>query len=124
MNFTINQTFTLTTDDSQQLTYTIKDIDENGRLLVHSSLLERAYFVSQEAFEDFLKVIATMNLQEIALQLTKAKSSIAKTLDIMDEGNKIPEQFCKEYNKLCEIEIELRKVMISIREKTKESINE
>ena len=63
-----------------------------------------------------------MNLQEIALQLTKAKSSIAKTLDIMDEGNKIPEQFCEEYNKLCEIEIELRKVMISIREK--ESINE
>ena len=55
--FTINQTFTVTTDDQQQLTYTIKDIDETGRLLVHSSLLEKAYFVTAEAFEDFLRVI-------------------------------------------------------------------
>ena len=57
MNFTKNQAFTLTTDDHQTLTYTIKDIDETGRLLVHSSLLEMAYFVTAEAFEDFLEVI-------------------------------------------------------------------
>lgn len=55
--FTKNQTFTLTTDDSQELTYTIKDIGDTGKLLVHSSLLEVAYFVSPEAFEDFLKMI-------------------------------------------------------------------
>lgn len=55
--FTKNQTFTLVTDDSQKLTYTIKDIGDTGKLLVHSSLLEKAYFISPEAFEDFLKVI-------------------------------------------------------------------
>lgn len=65
MNFTINQTFTLTTDDQQQLTYTVKDIDESGRLLVHSSLLERAYFVSREAFADFLRVIGTIDFNNL-----------------------------------------------------------
>lgn len=57
MNFTVNQAFTLTTDDQQQLTYTIAKVCDDGRLLVHSSLLERCYFISQEAFGDFLRVI-------------------------------------------------------------------
>lgn len=56
MNFHKGQIFSLVTDDHQTLTYTIRDIEDDGRLLVHSSLLERTYFVSPQAFADFLEI--------------------------------------------------------------------
>lgn len=86
MNFKQYQTFTVTTDDHQILTYTVQDITEDGRLLVQSSLLERAYFVSPKAFEDFLRVIGWRAASKYRLFFPKYQAFHAESFETFNQA--------------------------------------